>query len=466
MLNSIRVRLTLWCLLGFGSLLAGFSAYIYTSLARDLTQEFDTSLLRTAQSVSNYFAEFVERKNLSAGARETVREFQFERLGVAIFQGAQLLAADNPDTVAAITATKIFAVLGPSQMYAFVTHDRAPKRLVALAASAEGLSYEVVVMESLEGLEGQLARVRRIILIGLPAALLLAAAGGYLLVRKSLQPVVTISGQAAHISAENLDERLKITNPKDELGRLAGVFNDLLSRLETSFRVMREFMADASHELRTPLAVIQGESDVALSREGTTSEYRGSLAVVNKQARRMARIVSDMLALARADAGHLQLPLEELYLNDLVEDCCRAAQALAAPKGVQLTYECYQDISLRGNEELLKRMAVNLVDNAIRYTPSGGSVLVKLAGDPASVRLSVCDTGIGIPPECIERVFDRFYRVDESRARAGGGSGLGLAIVKLAAESHRGSVHLTSEPGRGSTFTVSLPLGPAANGRG
>jgi two-component system OmpR family sensor kinase len=413
--------------------------------------------------VSNYFAEFVERKNVAGGARETVLELQFDRLGTAIFRGDQLLAASAPDTVTAITTTKILSALGTSRAPSFATDPRARKRLVALAASMDGVNYEVVVVETLDGLLGQLARVRRIIFVGLPAALLLAAAGGYLLVRKSLQPVVTISEQAAHISAQNLDERLQITNPKDELGRLAGVFNELLSRLEASFRIMREFMADASHELRTPLAVIQGESEVSLSRDGTAADYRGSLGVVNKQARRMARIVSDMLALARADAGHQHLLVEELYLNDLVEDCCRTAQTLAVPKGVQLTFEGSQDVSFRGNEELLKRMAVNLLDNAIHYTPSGGSVSVKLASEPPWVRLSVCDTGVGIPPECLERVFDRFYRVNQSRARADGGSGLGLSIVKLAAESHQGSVHLISQLGRGSTFTVRLPLDPTGN---
>lgn len=466
MLNSIRVRLALWYLLGCGSLLTGFSAYIYTSLARVLTQEFDTSLVRTAQSVSDYFAEFVERKNLAGGARETVLELQFERLGTAIFHDRQTLAASNPETEAAIMATGVLSALGPSPDHVFATDAKGRKRLAGLAATAEGVNYAVVVVEPLDGLQGQLARVRRIIFVGLPAALLLAAGGGYMLVRKSLQPVVTISSQAAHISAQNLDERIVIKNPGDELGKLAGVFNELLSRLETSFRIMREFMADASHELRTPLAVIQGESEVALSRDGTTSDFRGSLAVVNKQARRMARIVGDMLALARADAGHLNLPVEELYLNDLVEDCCRAAQALALPKGIRLTYEGSQDISFRGNEELLKRMAVNLLDNAIQYTAAGGSVSVKLATDSAWVRLSVCDTGIGIPHDCADRVFDRFYRVDGTHAHAGGGSGLGLSIVKLAAESHHGSVHLTSELGRGSTFTVTLPLDSDRNGRG
>jgi heavy metal sensor kinase len=430
-----------------------------------LTQEFDIALLRTAQSLSDYFGEFVERQNLAGGAQETVLELQFERLGTAIYHDRQLLAASNPATAAAVTSSEILSALAPGRGPVFATEARTDKRLVGLAAAESGVNYEVVVVEPLDGLRGQLGRVRRIIFVGLPAALALAAIGGYTLVRKSLQPVITISEQAANISAQNLDKRLGITNPKDELGRLGGVFNDLLSRLETSFRIMREFMADASHELRTPLAVIQGESEVALSQLGSFEEYRASLAVVNKQARRMTCIVSDMLALARADAGH-QVPVEELYLNDLVEDCCRAAQALAKPKGIRLTYEGSADISIRGNEELLKRMAVNLLDNAIHYTPAGGSVSVRLASEANWAHLSVCDTGIGIPPDSVGRVFDRFYRVDESRARADGGSGLGLSIVKLAAESHLGSVQLTSELGRGSTFTVSLPLDPASNGRG
>jgi heavy metal sensor kinase len=466
MFNSIRVRLTLWYLLAFGALLAGFSAYVYSALSQDLNRQFDVSLLRTARSMANYFAEFVERKNVTAGARETVLELQLERLGTAIFREDELLAASGPDTEAAVASTKILAASrtasGATQKPVFATDSRSGKRLVAVTAPLDGVNYEVVVLEPLAELRGQLARMGRIIFVGLPAALILAVGGGFLLARKSLQPVVTISEQAARISARNLDERLHIANPKDELGKLAGVINSLLSRLETSFRIMREFMADASHELRTPLAIIHGESEVSLSRDGTTCDYRGSLAVIHKQSNRMARIVSDMLALARADAGKQQLIVEELYLNDLVEECCRAAQALAVPKGVQLTYESSEDVSFRGNEELLKRMAVNLLDNAIHYTPSGGRVSVKLASEPARVRLIVVDTGIGIPPECVERVFDRFYRVDGSRTRADGGSGLGLSIVKLAAESHKGSVDLISQVGQGSTFTVSLPLDPAA----
>jgi signal transduction histidine kinase len=165
-----------------------------------------------------------------------------------------------------------------------------------------------------------------------------------------------------------------------------------------------------------------------------------------------------MLALARADAGEQKLRKEELYLNDLVEECCLAAQALAAPKHIHLSCESGEDVLIQGNEELLNRMVVNLVDNAIRYTPDGGSVSVKLQSEASRAHLVVADTGIGIPRESLGRVFDRFYRVQDSRIRPNGGSGLGLSIVKLAAESHQGYVEVESEPDRGSTFAVSLPL--------
>ncbi len=456
--SNIRVRLTFWYLFAFGVLLIAFSSYIYSSLSRDLRKQFDSSLLRTAQAVGNYFSEFAERKNAIGGAKETVRELKLERLSTAIFRGDELLAASGEDITAGIEATRILRDLPPGRGFAFATEPHLNKRLVVVPFQAEGVGYTVGVLESLDELEGQIGRMRAIILFGLPAALALAAIGGFLLARKSLEPVVTISEQADRISAQNLHERLTIRSPNDELGRLTQIFNALLSRLDASFRVMREFMADASHELRTPLSIIHGEAQVSLAQDRGASEYRQSLDIIHNQSKRMVRIVNDMLALARADAGEQQLRVEELYLNDLVEECCRAAQALATPKGVRLTYEMGEDISFRGDEELLKRMAVNLLDNAIRYTPAGGSVCVELTSEQSRARLVVADTGIGIPPECVQRVFDRFYRVDDSRTRANGGSGLGLSIVKLAAESHRGSVDIVSQPGSGSTFTVSLPL--------
>src|SRR5216683_8173370 len=357
--------------------------------------------------MANYFSQFRDRENDEDEAKETISQLKEGRESAAIFREGQLLASNNHDVAAAISSTRILETSGPERRPAFATEPDLNKRLVVFPFQYKGVNYMSAVFEPLDKLEAQIGHVRKLFLFGLSAALLLAAVGGFLLAQKSLAPMVNISEQAAHISARNLTERLKITNPDDELGRLAKVFNELLSRLDTSFGVMREFMADASHELRTPLTIIHGEAQVSLSRSHTEDEYRQSLGIIRDQAKRMAGIVSDMLALARADAGEQHLSMEDLYLNDLVAESCNAAQALATQKCIQLTCEPSEDLVFHGNEELLRRMIVNLVDNAIRYTPAGGSVCVKLDCEPDFTRFVVSDTGIGIPPECLERVFDR-----------------------------------------------------------
>lgn len=458
MLRSIRVRLTLWYLLAFGVLLMAFSVYIYSSVSGLMRKRFDASVLRSAQEMAKYFGKTGQGNNMEEGAKQTLRELREGRESAAIFREGQLLAADDDDVLRAAASTKILSTVSREGNAAFVTDPRADRRLAVMPFQVDHVRYAIAVFEPLDKLEAEIGQMRDVILFGLPAALILAAAGGSFLARQSLKPMMAISEQAEQINARNLSERLKVSNPGDELGRLAGVFNALLSRLDASFGVMRQFMADASHELRTPLTIIHGEAEVSLAQDRAASEYRKALGIIRDQTKRMACIVKNMLALARADSGEQQLRVEELYLNELVEECCQAAQALAAPKSIQLTCDAGEDVLFQGNEELLKSMVVNLVDNAIRYTPNGGCVSVRLRCEQSRAQLVIADSGIGIPPECLPRVFDRFYRVNDFRARANGGSGLGLSIVKLAAECHRGSVRVTSEPDRGSTFAVSLPL--------
>ena len=298
----------------------------------------------------------------------------------------------------------------------------------------------------------------RIFYLAIPAALLVAGIGGLLLARKSLAPVAAMTEQAESIGARNLHERLEVTNSRDELGRLATVLNNLLSRLDRSFESLRQFTADASHELRTPLSIIRGEAEVALSQNRDEAEYRESLAIVQDEARRLSRMVDDMLALARAEDGRQGLKVEEFYLNDLVEDCVKSSQVLALPKAISLTFEPATDITFQGDEFLIRRMIVNLLDNAIKYTPSAGHVSVRLTNKDSSVEIAVADTGIGIPADATDRIFERFYRAGRARSRSDGGSGLGLSIAKWVAEAHNGSIELNSRPGSGSTFTVLLPL--------
>jgi signal transduction histidine kinase len=216
-------------------------------------------------------------------------------------------------------------------------------------------------------------------------------------------------------------------------------------------------VADASHELRTPLAVIRAEADLTLDRERDPAEYRASLAVILDESRRLSHLIDDLLNLARADAGHVRLQIEELDLNDLLSECCRGMRSRAAAKNIEIECRPSADASFRGDREMLRRLVLNLLDNAIRYTPPGGRVSASLEPQDGALALRVSDTGPGIPPEAGPHLFERFFRADQARSRADGGFGLGLAIVKWIAESHHGQVQWSSPAGGGATFTVTLP---------
>jgi heavy metal sensor kinase len=320
-----------------------------------------------------------------------------------------------------------------------------------------GGPFLIVAIEPLDSIAASLQVVRRALFFGMPFLLALAGIGGYWLTTRSLAPLSWMAEQARAITGNNLESRLDIGNAAQELTMLAGSFNELLTRLDLSFAGMRRFVADASHELRTPISVIRGEADVALSHDRGAGEYRESLAIVLDESRRLSRLVDDLLNLARADAGHVRLQPQDFYFNDLLADCCRSVQSLASARKIQLEWRCAGDVPFRGDEELLRRLVVNLLDNAIRYTPADGKVSATLEAPGPEVQIRVADTGIGIAPDAAPHVFERFYRGDKARSRAEGGFGLGLAIVKWIAESHNGVVELSSQPESGSVFTVTLP---------
>jgi heavy metal sensor kinase len=461
MFSSVRVRLTLWYVLVFGVVLSAFSLAIYLALSKILYSRLDLSLANAAKTVATSFQiETGERDgDAVAGALDTLGTLQLPDVYVAIYQGDRLLVGNYPDGQPPVLTGANDAPKADGQV-AFRTvagygEDGARQVRVPLETGAG--QYTIFVTEPLHELVEQLEATRRIFYFGLTAALLAAGIGGFLLARKSLAPVVAMSDRAERISAHNLHERLPVRNPADELGHLASVFNELLSRLDRSFEGMRAFMADASHELRTPLSIIRGETDLALSQDRDSAEYKAALAIIQDEAKRLSRLVEDMLELARADAGQRPLRMADFYFNDLVDECCRAAQVLAAQKGLRLQSEPTPDVAFRGDEDVLRRMLLNLLDNAIKYTPAGGAVTVSLEQGPSSISVSVSDTGVGIPAEAVLQVFERFYRIGKARLRADGGSGLGLAIAKWGAEAHSGAIRVTSRPGEGSTFTVTLP---------
>jgi heavy metal sensor kinase len=462
MFNSVRVRLTLWYVLVCGLLLVGFSLFIYVVLSNSLYARLDHSLANATQTATSAFQTEVAENggNVEAGAQEALSELRLPDVYIAIYKGERLLATDYSEGQTLALPANTDTLIRAGNPVAFTTIDgfgEEGARVAIVTVNLAAADYLVVVTQPLHDLVEQLEAIRRIFYFGLPATLLVAGLGGFVLARKSLAPVVAMSDQAARISAKNLHERLRVNNESDELGRLAGVFNELLSRLDRSFENMREFMADASHELRTPLSIIRGEADVALSQDRDSTDYKEALAIIQDEARRLSRLVDDLLVLARADAGQRPLQTGEFYLNDLVEESCRAAQVLAAQKGLSLALASSPDIPFRGDEDLLRRMVLNLLDNAVKYTPAGGAISVTLVAEAAHVKIIVADTGIGVPAEAAAQIFERFYRIRRARSRADGGSGLGLAIARWAAEAHHGSIALASKPDQGSTFTVTLP---------
>ena len=326
-------------------------------------------------------------------------------------------------------------------------------------------SYSVVIVQSLAELDALFAQVRAVALAAFPVALLFAAAGGHLIARRGLVPVAAMSRQAARIGATNLHERITPVNPDDELGRFAMAFNALLDRVDQAFSDQRRFMADASHELRTPVAIIRGEADVALSSDQRSSdEYREALAIIRDGSLRLSHTVNDLFLLARADAGKVPLRVVPFYLDELIVECARGVRSLAETTGFAVIVVPCNEVPYVGDEQLLARAIFNLIDNAIKHSSGKGTARLELRADDAWYRISVSDTGPGIPQSAQPHIFDRFFRVDPSRSRSapldGGGSGLGLSIARWIAETHGGRLDLVSSSPAGTTFEMALPRTP------
>ena len=292
----------------------------------------------------------------------------------------------------------------------------------------------------------------------LPVVAAIALGGGYVLVKRALSPVDKIAASAERISSYNLSERLPITQTGDELERLAAALNRMIERLEAAFQHSRRFVADASHELRTPLTVLRGELESFAQEPDLGPERRERLGSVLEEVERLSNIVEGLFAISRLDAGEAATEWVAFDLGQLASTTADQMGLLAEDKKINLTCAGSVGVWVEGDRSRLKQVIVNLLDNAIKYTPSGGVVSLTVKAHDSKAVLEVADNGIGIPAPALPRVFERFFRVDKARSREQGGAGLGLSIVKSICTVHHGEVHATSEPGQGSRFRVELPL--------
>jgi heavy metal sensor kinase len=481
MFDSMRARLTIWYTGVLALVLVIFAFATYAYLAAAARERTDQSLADTANSlISNFTAESndEEQPDEGAAAAEVTRNFQFSDRQALIFDesGRVLSASDAPASSAAIHVWPDVSALsqtlggliksGAEAGHAYVTVAGHKEAIRAYAAPvrSRGKAYTIVVARSLHEQDEALEGARHAFYIAVPLALLVASLGGYFLARKSLAPVIVMGDRAARIGASNLNERLPVPRARDELGRLALIFNELLARLDRSFEQQRRFMADASHELRTPVAIVCGESEVALSQPVRDPEqYRESLAIVHDEGRRLTRVVEDLFMLARADAGQYQLDATNFYLDETIGECVRAVRSLAAQHGLEIRYQYAGDeLLLRGDEGLIRRMILNLLDNAIKYTPAGGRVSVDLSHHDSFYTIRITDTGTGIDAAAQPHIFERFFRADQSRSRNGetggsSGAGLGLSIANWSAAMHGGHIRLERSDHNGSAFLISLP---------
>jgi heavy metal sensor kinase len=311
--------------------------------------------------------------------------------------------------------------------------------------------------------EGALQRAGWILVVLTPAVFLLALVGNWLVVERALRRVDSLTRAAVDIQGTNLQRRLGHAGPDDEIGRLADAFDQMIARLDRSFQQVRRFSADASHELKTPLTAIRGEAEVALMGERSGEDYRRSINSILESAERMSGIVESLLLLARADSGLDLIRRERVELGELLLGCIEKLEPIARRGGVELVVEDVEEAEVVGDALWLNQVAANLIGNGIKYTPAGGKVAISLRRNGARAELVCADTGIGIPSDHLPHIFDRFYRVDQGRARAAGGTGLGLSITRWAVEAHQGEILVESREGEGTLFRVLLPLADGQN---
>ena len=355
----------------------------------------------------------------------------------------------------------------------FLRKESLPKGSVLIAAvsntGATALRYVVEVGVSTARTEETVRQVLLMLAIGLPVAVSVAVAGGFVLVRRALKPVDNLSQKAAVITQHNLSERLPVVRTGDELERLSLSLNLMISRLEDAINSSKQFVADASHELRTPLAVLRGELENLAQDSQLKSQTRETLGSALEEVDRLAKIVEGLLALSRLDTGEVKSEWVRFDLAELVATTADQMNLLAEDKHIAVVCDCAERVMVEGDQARLKQVVVNLLDNAIKYTPDGGRIRLKTARDEGSAVLDVVDDGIGIPPEALPHVFKRFFRVDGSRSReqGAGGAGLGLSIVKSICDAHGARVEVSSTPGQGSQFRVRQPLAsePLAHAR-
>jgi heavy metal sensor kinase len=464
--RSTRFRLTAWGFVMLSATLAvmGVSGWyaMRVSLYRAIDDDLENRLLdveKFLQSQTDLSHEGVRkelgiRSSLGMGATFYM---VFDDLGNELYRSPQVgeynldVPPENPTEHIRFLKEGSYVANQNSLIHSLRT---ASKRI-----NIRGTGIVIEVVEPLNGVDLALLYFERFLQIGVPLLLGLGTFGAFWITRRALAPVDRITSDARSITASNLSGRLAVPVAVDELRRLSETLNQMLDRIETSFKSIRQFTADASHELRAPMTLIHAAADFSLRRDRSREDLRDAMERILKESERTSSLVDDLLFIARSDSDPAAFEHDAIDLSPLLADVAIQARTLAEAKHIEVVSQIpSQPVWMEGDELSIRRLVMTLIDNAVKYTPENGKVFIDLYAEDRLAVIQVRDTGIGIAPEDLPRVFDRFWRADKVRSRDEGGTGLGLSIAKGITERHQGTISVESEPGRGSTFTVRLPL--------
>ncbi len=463
---ALRSRLTLVYTVVFGVLLAAIGAASYRVLAYQLDADVSENLAELTRGLHGYLRVVkgipsvvfdASDPSQAAFVDEATRYFQVFNVG----SGELVVQSDALRPLGIEFTPDEVRQFGDRPAVLDVHTDYGRTRLSNSVLNLDGRTYLLQVGVSLTPLDRTLERFLVLLAVGVPAGLLVAFVFGRWMAGVALRPLARLAGATRAIDIEDLRRRLPIRGARDELDDVAGAFNDTLARLEHAVGEMRQFSAALAHELRTPLAALRGDVEMAMAQPAGSADVRRRFASQLEEIDKLKRLIDEILTLARAEAGEIPFTAEAVDLGPLAASLAEQLEPVAQAKGVLLRCDPAEGVVVRGDADWLKRLVLNLVDNAIKFTPEGGRVEVTVSRAGSMARLVVRDTGTGIAPEAQARVFERFFRADPARSTGTAGAGLGLSLAKWIVDRHHGGIEVESQPGEGSIFTVRLPVLPA-----
>ena len=448
----LRWRLTGWYLLTLSLILLLFAGFLFWRLQISLRQQRDIAIQLAATEAAAL---------LGPAGNEPTPEMTAQLLANEQFAGYRFMLADATGRISPFPTSATLPLSPSALVTGFTTQLAGDDEWRVLAQPlADGW---LLVAADLDQINDTLDRLLTLMLLALPPLLLLAGGGGYFLAARALAPIDRITATAATISGTDLTRRIGPTGSMDEVGRLAQTFDRMLDRLQAAFIRENRFIDDAAHELRTPIAVIKGHLEIALEKPRTSEEYVTTMSLLLRTANQLMDLSNQLMYLRRFDPERpVVLDGERIAAPEFIGAILEQVEPLAQQKGQRLVDKVPADLHIQGSLDQLIRLFLILLDNAIKYTPAGGTITVSARRQGSQIHLTVADDGPGIAAEHLPHLFERFYRVDSARSRQdGGGSGLGLAIAQEIVAAHGGSITVSSEVGRGTLFTVSLPAGEA-----